>query len=509
MRLEDYLINNAWNHPHDPALTDAYRTIDFDTLLGESEVLAAAIQARGIVPGDRVAVLTRNRIEFVVVAFACFLGGYIFQPINFRLSAGELRNVLEDSEPEYVFVDSVAFPELALFLFDETDYNVVAVGEGPGFDWGDGSSLPNRTAFVRPVDPSPIAALLYTGGTTGKPKGTAISHHGWVHSSRDGAYAIRLVRSDVSYMCIPLFHVSFVHYLSTHYLGIHTILAERVRPDEVVDVILNKGVTHVVLVQTSLVDLLNYLEENPVELPQLSTLQYGASPIAPAVIERVCERFGDVLYQNFGSTELAGGVTYLPPHDHSPRYVGEKWRQRVRSAGFAMPGQVIGIFDDDGNRLPAGETGEIWVKSESVMVGYWKNEAATREVMTEDGWFMTGDVGWLDEDGYLYIVDRKKDMIISGGENIYARDVEDTILAHPSIREAAVVGAPHERLGEQVVAFIVLRDGSALTADELLAWLTGRLSSYKKPAEVRFVTELPRTTVGKIHKPTLRQQFSA
>jgi long-chain acyl-CoA synthetase len=335
-----------------------------------------------------------------------------------------------------------------------------------------------------------------------------LSHRAWVHASRDGACTVRLTRRDVSYMCIPLFHVSFVHFLSTYYLGVPTILAAQVRPAEIADAIVHRGVTHTVLVQAPLVDLVEYLDAEGITLPALSMLQYGGSPIAPPVIERVSARLGNVLIQNYGSTEAGGTVTYLPPEDHTPRFAGEDWRRLVTTAGYAVPGAEVRVAGDDGRSVAPGETGEVLVRSESVMDGYWGNEAATREALI-DGWLATGDIGRLDEAGYLTIVDRKKDMIISGGENIYARDVEDTVLAHPDVREVAVVGGPHERLGEQVVAYVVRRPGSALTDAVLLDWLSARLASYKKPRSIRFEDELPRTPVGKVHKPSLRQRLAA
>jgi fatty-acyl-CoA synthase len=298
-----------------------------------------------------------------------------------------------------------------------------------------------------------------------------------------------------------------VHVLSTFYLGVPTLLRERVRADDILDAILQHGVTHTALVQATLVDVLNLLEAESRTLPRMTSLQYGGSPIAPAVIERVCHHFGDVLHQNYGSTEAGGAVTFLPPADHNPSLAGEKWQTRVRSAGYAMPGAELAIVDADGRPLGPDERGEVRVRSAAIMDGYWGNEAATAEALLPDGWLATGDIARLDEDGYLYIVDRKKDMIISGGENIYARDVEDTLLAHPDIREAAVVGGPNARLGEEVVAYVVRRPASDLSEATLLRWTTERLASYKKPARVLFEDSLPRTPVGKIHKPTLRERL--
>jgi acyl-CoA synthetase (AMP-forming)/AMP-acid ligase II len=513
VRIEDLLIRNAANLPQRTALVDSRRHIDYDGLLGESLSLAAALQRRDLRPGARVAVISANRIELIVAAFACFHAGLVFQPVNFRLSAGDLTRVLDDAAPDGLLVDEAAFPHHAELARRRPGLRaLIAVGAKPAeyaFSDGDGDGkLPDPGLFRRPSDPGRRAALLYTGGTTGAPKGTVISHHAWIHSCRDGAWALRLTRGDVSYMCVPLFHVSFVHFLSTFYLGVPTILAERVRPTEIVDAIARRSVTHTTLVQATLVDLLADLEENPRALPRLTTLQYGGSPIAPAVIERVRAVFGDVLHQNYGSTEAGGAVTCLLPEDHDPRLAGNRWRARVRSAGCAMPGAEVGIFDAGGQRLGPDEQGDVRVRSEAVMDGYWRNEAATREVLLEDGWLDTGDVGRLDADGYLYIVDRKKDMIISGGENIYARDVEDILLAHPDVREAAVVGGPNPRLGEEVVAYVVSREGSHLTEASLLAWVAERLAGYKKPAKILFEASLPRTPVGKVHKPTLRQRIA-
>ena len=510
MRIEDLLTRNAANLGHRTALVDSRRRIDYRGLLSESLSLAAALQRRGLVPGARLAVISANRIEFIAAAFACFHAGLIFEPVNFRLSAGELTRVLDDSAPDGILVDEGAFPDHADLARRRVGLRtLITVGSPPaGYTFGDGAdSLPDLDTFRRPSEPSDTAALLYTGGTTGAPKGTVLSHRAWIHASRDGAWALRLTRRDVSYMCVPLFHVSFVHFLSTFYVGVPTILAERVRPAEIVEAIANQSVTHTTLVQATLVDVLDHLEQNPRPLPPLTTLQYGGSPIAPAVIERIRAVFGDVLHQNYGSTEAGGAVTCLLPEDHDPRVAGERWGSRVTSAGYAMPGVEVAIFDSGGRRLGPDEIGDVRVRSESVMDGYWGNAVATREVLLPDGWLDTGDVGRLDADGYLCIVDRKKDMIISGGENIYARDVEDVLLAHPGVREAAVVGGPNPRLGEEVIAFVVCRQESGVTEASLLAWVSERLAGYKKPAKIVLEASLPRTPVGKVHKPTLRQHM--
>ncbi len=512
MRLEDYLLRNAANMPRRVALIDSRRQVDYQQLLAESRALVTSLHRRGVSPGDRVAVISPNRIEFITAAFAAFLGGFIFQPINFRLSESEVTNLFDDSSPAAVIVDGAAFPALADHARRRSGLRTLAVlGDGGNdHDWGDGTAgLDDPADYVAPADPTPVAALLYTGGTTGTPKGTVLSHRGWVHASRDGAWALRLTRRDISYMCIPLFHVSFVHFLSTFYVGVPTILRERVRPAEVAEAIQHRGVTHTTLVQAALVDLVEYLDEREIELPPLRTLQYGGSPIAPAVIERVCRRFGNALHQNYGSTEAGGGVTYLPPEDHDPAADPRRRSARLASAGYAMPGAELAIFDDAGNRLGPDELGEIRVRCPSVMDGYWRNPEATAEVLRDDGWLLTGDIGALDEDGYLSIFDRAKDMIISGAENIYARDVENTLLAHPDVLEAAVVGGPHPRLGEEVVAFVVLRPGAGLTGDGLIAWTGDHLARYKTPRQVRIEDSLPRTPVGKIHKPSLRERLRA
>jgi acyl-CoA synthetase (AMP-forming)/AMP-acid ligase II len=508
MRLEDYLLRNAAKLPHRTALLDTRRRVDYAELLGESRALAAALHRRGVASGDRVAVIAPNRVELISAAFACFLGGFVFQPINFRLSSPELANILDNAQPAALIVDGAAFPLHAEFARARTGLRALAIlgAQAADHDWCDGCiGLPDPSDYLRPREPTTVAALLYTGGTTGTPKGTVLSHRAWIHASRDGAWAMRLTPRDVSYQCVPLFHVSFVHFLSTFYVGVPTILRERVRPAEIVDAILHQGVTHTTLVQAALVDLVDHLDTEGIDLPPIRTLQYGGSPIAPAVIERVCHRFRHALHQNYGSTEAGGAVTFLPPEDHDPDQDPDRWRARVASAGFAMPGSELAIVDDHGERLGPGELGAIWVRSESLMTGYWGNPDATAEALVADGWLITGDIGRLDEDGYLYIFDRAKDMIISGGENIYARDVEDTLLAHPDVREVAVVGGPHPRFGEEVVAYVVVRAGGRLTSEALIAWTGDRLARYKRPAQVHFEASLPRTPVGKIHKPTLRE----
>lgn len=507
MLLSDLLFRNADLRPTAAAVTDAHRELSWSEFDHEVRSLGAAMLALGLEKGDRVAVVMPNRAELVIAAMACFHTGTAFTPLNYHSTVVELDALLRDARPRLLLVDSSAFPALAeqaaKFAGEVGATLVDVAGRAVGGRYGDlphAAPLARWQAYCGPTDP---AALIYTGGSTGQAKGVLLSHRSWVHSSRDELWSLGWTCDDVMLQYLPMFHTSFVHYVTACLAGAHTVLRRRTDAEELVGAVQRDGVTATHMVLANLVDLIRLLEERPADVSGLRSVVYGGSSIPAGVIERAQAVLGDVLTQFYGQTEAGGAVAVLRPADH--RVPPDGSAARLSSAGRPMPTVSMRIDRDDSFGDGAGE---ILVRSEGVMLEYWRRPELTAATLDKHGWLHTGDVGLFDADGYLYVVDRIKDMIICGGENVFAREVEEVLGAHPAVREVAVIGVPHERLGEEVVAVIVPVEDAGPDQDDLLAFAGQRLAGAKRPRRAIVVTELPRTAIGKVDKPELRRRHS-
>jgi len=300
----------------------------------------------------------------------------------------------------------------------------------------------------------------------------------------------------------PMSHASGGFAYPFLYRGGKQVVYAGFDPIEMLDAIPAQGITTLLLVPTMIYALLEILGQHPVDTSSIRTILYGGSPMAPGKLEQALEVFGPVFQQTYGLTEALGGDTFLHKHEHVPA------SPRLASAGRTSFGVELEIFDDEGKAVPAGEVGEIVQRGPHVMAGYWNRAEESAEVLTDDGWFHTSDMGYLDDDGYLFIVDRKADMIVSGGFNVYPREVEDAVMAHPKVAEAVVVAVPDEKWGESVKAVVRLLDAEAATTDELDEWCRARLSAYKIPRSYDFVTdELPKNPNGKPLRRLVREPY--
>ncbi len=465
--------------------------------------LAGGLTELGIAPGERVVVSMANCPEVSIVYQALWRAGAVVTPATFLLTAPDLRHVVADSEGSAVittpdFVDKVQEAVAGL----ECVRHVISTN-GSGAWSGDGVLA---LGTLEEADPASIvarseddlAALLYTGGTTGRAKGVMLSHANLWFTGGAVQEAAHVPGVSRSLMTLPLSHS---YGILVTISGMHT--PER-RP---VTVLLRWFEPRVFLemiaehrLQTSAVvpSMLHLLLAQPLEEFDLGSLVYlgcGAAPLAPQTAEEIERRIPTVtVRQGYGLTETAALIATNPAG-----------REKPGSVGVPIPGAVVRIVDEEERALPTGEVGEICCRSPAVMRGYWRAEQATADTI-RDGWLHTGDVGYLDEEGYLFIVDRKKDVIIRGGFNVYPRDVEDALLEHPSVTGAGVVGRPDERHGEEVVAFVSLTAPEAVSADELIEWARRRIGGYKYPREVHFVDAMPLTAVGKLDRKALRSQ---
>ena len=459
--------------------------------------IAGGLVELGVAPGERVAVTMANRPEVSVVYQALWRAGAVVTPATFLLGAEDLRHVIADSGACAVvttseFVDKVAQAVAGL----DTVRHVICT------DGGDEHGI-TALAELERSEPAPIvarddddlAALLYTGGTTGRAKGVMLSHANLFFSTRGVQKASYVPGVRRSLMTLPL----------SHSYGLLVTVSAMHSPERPVTVLLRWFDPAAFLeliaehrLQTSAVvpSMIHLLLAQPLERHDLSSLVYlgcGAAPLSPSAAEEIERRIPSVtVRQGYGLTETAALISTNPAG-----------REKPGSVGLPIPGVTVGIFDDDGRELPAGEAGEICCRSPAVMRGYWHAREATAEAL-RDGWLHTGDVGYLDEDGYLFIVDRKKDLIIRGGFNVYPRDVEDALLEHPAVTAAGVIGRPDERHGEEVVAFVSLTSPGAVTEDDLVEWARRRIGGYKYPREVHIIEAIPLTAVGKLDRKALR-----
>jgi acyl-CoA synthetase (AMP-forming)/AMP-acid ligase II len=381
-------------------------------------------------------------------------------------------------------------------------------GEGSDLDYETAIAAEDAIAPVHDIAPDTIAYLIYTSGTTGRPKGVMLSHRGQLWSAYVSAIDMGVRPVDRVAVAMPLYHIGAKNTCLTRSVhGCTVVLHRAFRVEPFFKSLQDYGVTETLLAPTMLNDLLDAYPDARQALPSLAKIFYSAAPMPEATLRRAMKALGAIFAQVYGMTESGGPGCILHQHQHvldgPPDVV-----RRLSSAGQPMTGCDVRVRRPDGSDCGAGERGEIVIKSDGLMQGYWRNEVATRDTI-RDGFLHTGDIGELDDGGFVYVVDRLKEMIVSGGENIYSREVENALTSHPAVLEAAVVGGPDERWGEAVVAFIVRRPGETATAEDITAHCVKAVASYKRPREIRFVDSLPKLPNGKIEKYKLREPLWA
>jgi len=465
--------------------------------------VAAGMAAAGVVRGARVAYLGKNSRAYFELFFGASLAGAVMVPVGWRLAATEIAHILADASPTLLFVETPF-----LDLVAGTKYAVVAVNVG-----GDGlrSWRDQFTARdpMHPVDPEIVALQLYTSGTTGLPKGVMLTHGNLLRqreANRQAGLAWeRWTDTDVSVISMPIAHISGTGW-SLHglYPGATGIIVRDFEPAAILSLIHTAKVTRIFMVPAALRMVVNMPVPDGTKFNSLRCIAYGGSPSDAATIGAAQTRFGCDLVQYYGMTESTGAVTALTPTDHHGRDP-----RILSSAGRALPGAELMVIDATGKSAPNGQPGEILIRGPSVMAGYWNQPDTTARTIDRDGWLHTGDVGEMDDAGYLYVRDRIKDMIITGGENVYAAEVESVLADHPDVAEVAVIGTPHPKWGEAVTAVVVPRPGATIESEALSSWARVRLAGYKTPRRVIVADALPRNPSGKVLKRVLRQTYGA
>ena len=488
-------------HGDRPAVIEGGRRMTYRELGDRVARLGGALDGLDVPAGGFVGVLAGNTSAHL----ECWLGvpayGRVINSLNYRLALGELEFMIDDSHTRVLVTDDERL-EVALALRDrcESLQHVIHAGHEPtADDCVAYEALLDRAPATPPDIPGDtLAAISYTGGTTGRPKGVMLSHANLVANAKHFLITDALTADDRYAHASPLFHVagSTMVFCVTWAGGAHVMLG-RFDVPRLVAAIERDGATVVVLVPTMIQMLLEHLEQHAADLSSLRLLHYAAAPMPERLLERAMRALPCDFVHGYGMTEAAPGVTYLSAHDHHRG-------RHLRSVGHAIPGVQLEIRDPLGQPLPDGEIGEVCVRGPNIMLGYFNRPEATAEVLSEDGWYRSGDAGHLDR-GYLYLADRLKDMIVSGGENVYSIEVENVIASHPGVREVAVVARPDERWGERVHAIVVPEPDAQLDADAIVEHCRPHIAGFKIPRSVEFRGEsLPRSGAGKVLKARLR-----
>lgn len=476
------------------------RSTTYRRLLEDAEGLARSLAARGFGKGNRFGYLGKNSDSYFVLLFAVARLGGVLVPLNWRLAGDELNFIVADSE----MVCLVSDEEFALASRELADSNDVGHSLLDQLIAGSTDSAPTLADYV--PEPDAIVFQVYTSGTTGRPKGAMLTNRNLL-ALRAPGYKAGLdwfpERRATVGQVLPVAHIAGTAYaLFGIYAGARIVIGREFEAGTLPDLIARERIGHLLLAPAAMQLVLEHPAAQGADFSSLKYITYGAAPIPEALLRQAIDQLGCGFVQMYGMSEAAGGVVALQPHDHVSGVPG-----RLRSAGTAMPAVSIGIVDDDWKQLPPETTGEIVVRSPSVMPGYWKRPDANDEIFSSDGWMRTGDVGRIDADGYLFVLDRAKDMIISGGENVYPAEVENAIFGHPDVADVAVIGAPSERWGEEVVALVVPRPGATPDLAALLGWLDGKLARFKMPKRLVLMDTLPRNAGNKLLRRVLREPF--
>ncbi|HVV08177.1 class I adenylate-forming enzyme family protein [Amycolatopsis sp.] len=507
--LADIPRRNAIRFADVPSYVADGRQLTHGELYERAATTAAALAQAGLRRQDRIALFGRNSIAFGEVLAAGQLAGLIVATVNFRLAAPEIGRILADADPRVLFVDAEYLPvidlvraELDLELIvclDHTDRTDVV----PYEDFLTSAAGKDLPFAARGDD---IACLIYTSGTTGKPKGCILGQRELFHGAHLMNVEMRTGSDDRVLLTMPLFHIGAMAIgLGLHARGGTSVLHRQFDPAAVLDTVVAEDITVLHLAPTMLRAVLAEAAGRPGALAGVRTVVYSAAPITAPVLQAAMTAMPGAGFLNlYGQTEVM--TSGLPRELHHGE--GAARDRRLTSVGHPFPDNAVRIVAEDGTECPAGTPGEITVASPAMFRGYWNNSAATAATL-RDGWCHTGDVGVLDEEGLLHLVDRKKDVIISGGENVYSLEVEEALLTHPGVAQCAVVGIPDERWGETVCAVVVPNDGAAIDATDLREHVSARIARYKAPRSVVTVAELPVLPTGKVDKKALRERYAA
>ncbi len=510
MPIGDFIAKTAVRFPNHIVVVDQQKRLTAKELLERVNRLANALLDLGLKKGDRVAVLLNNCRQSIECFYGIARAGLVFVPLNTRYSAQEDLYMLNDAEARAILVGQESVEVIRSILSEASalSYVICVTDRAPEST----KSYEELLAKASPQEPSVEISdedpysIRYTAGTTGRPKGVIHSHRNNIvmlyNVLMDG---FPIQAGDAIALTAPVTHASGTQILPHIVRGAKVVVLPGFDVRSLLETIQKERITTLYLVPTMIVMILVYPELKKYDLSSLKTIRYGASPISPEVLKRAIEVFGNIFVQGYGLTEGLNPLTLLLKEDHILDG-SEKKLKRLSSIGREVTVARVRIMDEGDRFLPPGQIGEIVVQSGQNMKGYWKNAEATAEAL-RGGWLHTRDLGYMDEDGYIYLVDRKDDMIVSGGFNIYPKEVEDVLYMHPAVLEAAVFGVPDDKWGEAVKAAVSLRQGMQATEEEIIEHCKKHLASYKKPKSVDFIETLPKSAYGKILRRSLKEPY--
>lgn len=507
--LADLPRVQAKQYPNARALIFQDQELTYRQLELHSNRVATALLNTGIQSGTRVAILAKDSLQSYEILFGCARIGAVLVPINWRLTAPEISYILQDAEVELLFVGS-QFSKLVESIQPELKHIKTTIALHPGkqnwLTYENWLQSGSETDPNIPIHPENIAVQMYTSGTTGHPKGVQLAHYSFFAIAKVFAQNnqrwIGWNHQDRSLITLPLFHIGGVWWAIRGLVaGAENILLEAFIPTDALQAIATHRITKTCLVPAMIQAMLAEPSCRKIDFSSLDTIVYGGSPIAETLLTKAIATFDCDFVQIYGMTETGNCAVSLVSSDHVTGHP-----KRLQAAGKPFPGVSIAILNPKGEALPQGEIGEICIQSPANMVGYWKLPEATTKTLI-DGWIHTGDAGYLDEDGYVYICDRIKDMICYASENVYPAEVENVLYQHPAIAEVAVIGVPDPQWGEAIKALVVLKSGMEATALDIINFARGKLANFKLPRTVEFIDSLPRTPSGKVQKGKLREPY--
>jgi long-chain acyl-CoA synthetase len=498
-------------HPDAVAAYEGERPVTFAQFGDRVSRIAGALHDLGVRPGDRVAALMLNSLRYFELYHAVPLAGAIIVPINIRWNPAEIVFGLSDSGTRLLVVDDYfarVAPALSASL-PELQYLFAGNGACPTgmADYEARLAAASPASLDGPFpDDNDVVALFYTSGTTGGPKGVMLTHKNLYANAMNGTVALAITKDWVWLHAAPMFHVADATVIYALVMrGGRSCFIPAFDPEACLKAIERYRVTHTFVVPAMLNAMVNHPAFDRYDTSSLRMMGYGASPMPLDLLRRAQEKLHCPFAQGYGLTESSPGLTYLGPEDHTLDNAGARFAP-VKSAGRAMMGVELRVVDAMDRELPPGEAGEIVARGDNIMKGYW-NQPAISDDTLRGGWLHTGDIGTFDARGYLYILDRKKDMIKPGGENVYSPEVESMIASHPEVLEVAVIGLPDEKWGEAIKAVVARRPGSALSEAELIDYCREHMAHFKCPASVDFVETLPKGGTGKVQKTVLRARY--
>jgi long-chain acyl-CoA synthetase len=499
---------HAKNQPDAVSLVLGDRTLTWAQLLSRSAQVAQGLKRAGVMAQDRVAFLDKNGIEHFEVFYGCALLNAVSVDVNWRLAAPEVAFIVNDSQAEVLIVGQEFVPVLDAIVgeLDRVKTIIVIGGHSNHDDYERWVNAQSATDPKAPTKSTDVAFQLYSSGTTGRPKGVMLTNDNFFALLPAAQKIWHMSDKTINLVAMPLFHIGGGGWATAgQYCGARSIIMRDVNPAEILAWIEKYRITHAFMVPALLQFALAMPNIGTTDFSSLELIAYGASPISEAVLEGAIKAFKCPFMQVYGLTETTGVVTVLGPEDHD---LSSANKGRLRSCGKPFTGIELRIVNSDTAKdVPLGEVGEIWIRSRQVMKGYWNMPEETAKSIVKGQWFRSGDAGYFDKDGYVYIFDRVKDMIVSGGENVYPAEVENALMGHPAIADVAVIGVPDEKWGEVPMALVVRKPDTQVTESEILAFARERLAGFKTPKSVGWVDALPRNPSGKILKKDLREPY--